>query len=137
GANSVVNISWVALYTFDPPYGGNPGQISMAQAIANLVDGGYNVKVVCAAGNHNENVWWYVPADAPRAITVAGSYIDTNQVEGKSPYSSWGNVTAFYAPAQYIQSASTIPFVDPTRPWRSQLAGCNTHIPHTCVSGTS
>src|SRR4029079_3662230 len=137
GAESVVNISWVALYTFDPPYGGNQGQISMAQAIANLVDGPYHIKVVCAARNHNENVWWYIPADAPRAITVAGSYIGCDGVEAKWSYSSWGNVTAFYVPAQYIQSASPVPFVDPSRPWRSQLGDCNSYTTDTCVSGTS
>ncbi|HKS21832.1 MAG TPA: S8 family serine peptidase [Thermoanaerobaculia bacterium] len=136
GTKSVVNMSLSYIYTMDPAYGGT-GQTSMAQAVTTLVDT-YHIPVVAAAGNENLNVFWYIPGDIARAITVAGSYIDSTGVEAKWPYSNWGNTTAFYAPAQYIESASTLQYIDPSRPWRSQYPECTSDYPDdTCVSGTS
>lgn len=126
-ARSVVNMSFVALYTFEPAGG------CMEQSVATLVNT-YNIIVVCAAGNYNSNVFWYIPANTSRGITVAGINKDSDT---RWQYSNFGYVTKFYAPAQFVEAASTTPYLGLSQ-WRSALSDCvSNYGPDTCTSGTS
>lgn len=108
----------------------------MTTAIAQTVDT-YNIRFVVAAGNNNDNVWWYAPSSAPRAITVAGLSRDADT---KWYMSNYGNTTAFYAPAQYVEAASLkIRALDASLDHdyvRSELDD-NANCTDTCNSGTS
>jgi subtilisin family serine protease len=136
---SVINISSVIL-----------GQSSDANAlsaqIATAVDT-YNIPVVVSAGNFNDNVFWYSPANAARAITVGGLNRDSDTrwccfTVGSTTFgSNYGFGTAFYAPAQRVEAASTtirqiIPALDHDY-YRSELNGCANDYADTCTSGTS
>jgi subtilisin family serine protease len=135
GAPAVANISASGLYMSDQSY-------SMLDNEVNALTDNANVTIVVAAGNAcntcsvGDNVWWYCPAHAARAVTVGGMNQGSDTIW---QYSNYGNTTMFYAPAQYVESASTMPNLGVNQ-LRSQLSDCADGVtyPHdTCTSGTS
>lgn len=137
GHSSVVNISASGLW-----YGkAGIDAGAMAAAIQTTVDT-FNIPVVVAAGNAQaggDNVYWYSPANAARAITVGGTNKDD---DAKWSYSNYGNTTVLYAPAQFVESVSlkvraVQPLLDRDY-YRSELNQCNDpRYNDTCTSGTS
>jgi subtilisin family serine protease len=136
GHQSVVNMSLSGQWYGNP----NIDSGAMAAAIQTTVDT-YNIPVVVAAGNSSaggDNVFWYSPANAGRAITVGGTNKANDQ---KWSYSNYGNTTSFYAPAQFIEAASlkvraVQPLLDRDY-YRSELDHCSDELADTCTSGTS
>jgi hypothetical protein len=126
--------------------GQGPDATALANQIATAVDS-YNIPVVAASGNFNDNVFWYSPASAQRAITIGGLNHDSDTrwccyiVGGTTFGSNYAWNTAFYAPAQRLEAASTstkrlIPAL-PRDKCRSELDGCLNNYGDTCTSGTS
>lgn len=132
-ADRVVNLSFGYLTTESGT------DLNTMEAIVDKLTDTYNMKVAIAAGNQNDNVYWYSPASAARGITVAGTRKDA---DGKWAHSNWGNTTLLYAPSQFIESAHTATkkrFPTFTRDrYRSEADLCNaSSLPDTCTSGTS
>ena len=109
GSLSVINISFNGVAT------GSSDEYSLANAIYTAANN-YQIPVVCSAGNQGSNVFWYWPANSNGAITVAGLSKDSDiawwvaygyRVPPNYVGTNGGNTTSFYAPAQYIESAST------------------------------
>lgn len=128
----VLNISASSLTTFDSR------ETTLKQMIGTLTDAAQNFKVVVAAGNEDSDAWWYIPSSAERAISVGGINKDADT---KWASSNWGGEVDFYAPAQFLESASQVlpPWSGLSRPlMRSELSDCSTGgLPDTCTSGTS
>jgi subtilisin family serine protease len=126
---AVVNLSASSAYWTIPDYS------AVMQAMESLAQ---VVPVVTAAGNANDNVYWYFPGRSAYDITIAGlnKHVDINGRDVRWSQSNFGAVD-LYAPAQFIESASH--YFNGYR-WvtRSELADCS-HPIYTdrCVSGTS
>jgi subtilisin family serine protease len=128
---SVVNLSLSYAYVF-----GDPNYSAVANQIGVLVDT-YNIPVVTAAGNFNDNAYWYGPGNSLRAINIGGL---SKNSSSRWSFSNYGYNILFYAPAQYVESTSTLPSAAPgTFEYRSALDDCNmvTYPADTCTSGTS
>jgi len=130
-APRVVNMSLSGPTSLDPS-----GNSAVKTSINSLVND-YNIPVVVSAGNFNADSSLYTPASATRAITVAG----LNQgSDTRWQYSNYGGNVSLYAPAQYVESASTVvteKFPTISQDWkRSELSDCPSY-PDTCTSGTS
>ncbi|HXG57843.1 MAG TPA: S8 family serine peptidase [Thermoanaerobaculia bacterium] len=128
--DKVLNISSSSLTTWDSR------EHTVKELIGQLTDGAKNFKVVLSAGNDDSDAWWYVPASAERAITVGAINKDSDT---KWSASNWGATVDFWAPGQFVESASPLlpPWVDPWR-YRSQSYTCNdSGYVDTCTSGTS
>jgi subtilisin family serine protease len=139
---SVVNLSFEVYRNGDPTN-------SLRTAITNLVTNPANdparvrYPVIVAAGNDNDNTFWYLPAAASNAITVGGLSRDSDT---RWTYSNYGNEVVAYAPAEYVEGASTeVPEAVPILPesqrhWRSQLLNCADQysgVGNCCTCGTS
>jgi subtilisin family serine protease len=129
----IINMSFSGLY-----HQGDPDDAALQSQINEAVDR-YNIPVVCAAGNAGGNEFWYSPGNAARAITVGGLNKDSDT---RWSFSNYGYTTSFYAPAQYVEAASTVVkdlFPSLTRDqYRSELSDCTGSYPNdTCTSGTS
>ena len=124
GNRSVINFSFSGQWYWD-----QAGYSAVNTLVQELVTT-YNIPVVAAAGNDAQSAYWYSPANSQSAITVGG----TNQAnDSRWAYSNFGYTTAFYAPAQFVESAHTEP-----GKLRSQSSDCNaSYYPETCTSGTS
>ena len=125
GSKSVVNLSFSKL--------GVSGPYSITRNAVNSLVDTYNIKVVVAAGNANDDSFWYTPASAARAITVGASTV----ADARWQYSNYR--VSLYAPGQYVESAGTRPngsgYFN-----RSQESLCADSIRYpqdTCTSGTS
>jgi Subtilisin-like serine proteases len=130
-APSVVNLSFQFM-TYEP-------DVQMMKTIINRLVDQDNIKVVAAAGNGGDDTWWITPANAARAITVAGSTQITDSA-GTDAHFAFSNYRAhIYAPAQLVESASTqVTETGFTRDYkRSELDGCDTGYQYKCTSGTS
>src|SRR5205823_3410859 len=129
--HSVINMSFTGWY-----HQGDPNDLALQQEINAAVDT-YNIPVVCAAGNFADNEFWYSPGNALRAITVGGLNQDQDTIWSHSNY---GHTTSFYAPAQFVEAASTtVRAFSPSYPrdqYRSELTGGADYF-DTCTSGTS
>lgn len=129
---------------------------ALQQQIAVAADT-YNIPLAAAVGNDNSSAFWYVPANAQRAIAVGGlqgrNQGDTDtrwccyqQCGWEGPNrvcrtkgSNYGYLTTFYAPSQRVEAASTMTpryFGIPRANYRSELTGCSNYA-DTCTSGTS
>lgn len=123
---SVVNFSFSTPYWLESDYS------SLQQALNSLAQA---VPVFSAAGNANANSFWYWPGNSPYDITMAGM---NKLSDSRWQYSNYGGVD-FYAPAQFIESASH--YYNGQR-WvsRSELSDCFNSLIYPadgCVSGTS
>jgi len=129
----VINMSFSGLYAQ-----GDPNYQALQSEINTAVDT-YNIPVVCAAGNDSANEFWYSPGNATRAITVGGlSKVSDTIWSVSSTYgSNYGYTVSFYAPAQYVEGASTfVRQIVGNTLYRSQLSDCASYT-DTCTSGTS
>lgn len=135
GTPRVVNLSFEAV-------SGGPAATSLRDSIAQLTDV-HGMTVVAAAGNQNDTTYWYVPANSARTITVAGTAKNSDGgADTKWSRSNWGYQVDFYAPAQYIESASTVttelyPNLFTRDELRSEASDCLNYQHDTCTSGTS
>jgi subtilisin family serine protease len=127
----VVNLSFSALTRSTDPTG------SINAAINRLVDK-HKITVVAAAGNATALASSYTPAGASRAITTGG--LGRNNTRWR--YSNHGGSVNLYAPAQFVEAASTktrqfFPSLARDQ-YRSELEDCASHYAQdTCTSGTS
>lgn len=114
-------------------YGPYASELSLIrQAVGNLINAG--MTVIAAAGNANENAYFYTPAGSgPIAV---GAYEKGANI--KWARSNYGSGVMLYAPGQYIESASLsvteVGFAADTP--RSGLDDCANFF-DTCTSGTS
>jgi len=107
--------------------GGNSALI--VEASEALVDAG--VILVVAAGNSNANACGYSPANAPSAITVGATTVESpdgaTQEDLRSYFSNWGLCVDLFAPGQLIKSA-WIGSADAT----NEISGTSMASPHVC-----
>jgi len=89
------------------------------------------IPFVVAAGNSNANACSYSPANAPNAITVGATTIESGdsnyQTDVRSYFSNWGICLDIFAPGQLIKSA-WIGSPDAT----NEISGTSMASPHVC-----
>lgn len=125
-ARSVINMSFSWLSAWAPD-----NSAAAKRAINSLVDD-YNMVAVAAAGNEDDNVYWYFPASATRAITVAGTQ---KAADTRWTYSNYGSYVDLYAPAQYIESLHIRG--DDLRSEAGSCFSITSYPQDSCTSGTS
>jgi len=111
-ANIVSGVNWVTNNA--SPYksvismslGGSGIQTSLRTAIDNAVY--YNIAVVVAAGNSNQNACNFSPAGFASCITVGATALGgsgTSRWDARSSFSNFGNCVHIFAPGTNIRSA--------------------------------